>query len=241
MKSRIEMRRVTCERRVLEYKLTRKTVKNINLRIKPDGTIHVSANKAVPVGYIDDFVLMKQGFIIRALERFEENQKHVTPIQREYINGESFELLGKSLRLNVIEGKQEEVSTDGVFIFLTVKNKENQKRKEKLINDWLKNQQSETFEQICKETYQIFKKYDVPYPQLKIRYMTSRWGSCQTKRGIITLNSKLMEKPRNCIEYVVLHEFAHFIHPNHSRKFYDFVAMLMPDWKDRKKELEKRI
>ena len=71
--------------------------------------------------------------------------------------------------------------------------------------------------------------------------MTSRWGSCQTVKGIITLNSKLIEKPLRCIEYVVLHEFAHFIHPNHSKEFYDFVASLMPDWKERKIELEKIV
>jgi predicted metal-dependent hydrolase len=91
------------------------------------------------------------------------------------------------------------------------------------------------------ETYQVFKQYGVPYPELKIRYMTSCWGSCRPKSGIITLNSKLIEAPRCSIEYVVLHEFAHFIHPNHSRKFYDFVSMLMPDWKERKGELERRV
>ena len=101
--------------------------------------------------------------------------------------------------------------------------------------------QTGTFNQISREIYQIFKKYDVEYPTVKVRYMTSRWGSCQPKRGVITLNSKLIEAPRNCIEYVVLHEFTHFIHPNHSKKFYDFVAMLMPDWKERKMELEKRM
>lgn len=239
MKQKIEMRSVTCGQGVLEYKLTRKKVKNVNLRIKPDGSILVSANSTVSVRYIDDFVRLKQDFIIRALKRFEENRKYAAPVPRQYVSGENFDLLGKSLQLKVIEGKQEDVSTDGVFIFLTVKNKDNLKRKEKLINDWLKNLERETFEQICEETYQKFKQYDVPYSQLKIRSMTSRWGSCQTKKGIITLNSKLIEKPRSCIEYVVLHEFAHFIHPNHSRKFYDFVAMLMPDWKERKKELEK--
>ena len=90
-----------------------------------------------------------------------------------------------------------------------------------------------------KQAVELFEKYGVAYPTLKIRYMTSRWGSCQPKKGIITLNSKLIEAPRNCIEYVILHELVHFIHPNHSRQFWDFVAMMMPDWKERKKELEK--
>jgi len=241
MISNLEMRSISCEHRILEYQLTRKLVKNINLRIKPDGNILVSANYDVPVEFIDDFIKRKQEYIIRILEKYEENLKYTSPVPRQYISGESFEILGKSLRLKITEGEQEAVWTDGVFIFLIVKNKDNLKRKDKLINDWLKNLQTKTFEQICMETYRVFKKYDVSYPQFKIRFMTSRWGSCQPKRGIITLNSKLIEVPRNCIEYVVLHEFVHFIHPNHSRKFYDFVAMLMPDWKERKMELEKRL
>lgn len=236
-----EIRKVVCEQRILEYQLIRKQVKNINLRIKPDRKVFVSANENVPVDFLDDFVKRKQEYIIRALDKYEENRKYVTVAPRQYVSGESFEILGKSLRLKVSEETMESVSTDGVFIFLSVKNKDNFKRKEKLMNDWLKNLQVATFHEISAEIYHIFKKYDVVYPQIKIRYMTSRWGSCQSKRGIITLNSKLIEAPRNCIEYVVLHEFVHFIHPNHSKNFYDFVAMLMPDWKKRKKELEKRL
>ncbi len=241
MISNTEIRNVRCEQRVLEYQLTRKQVKNINLRVKPDGQVFVSASQNVPVEFIDNFVKEKQEYIIRALDKYEENRKYVSFAPRQYVSGESFDILGKSLRLKVIQGNQESVTTDGVFIFLTVRNKENQKRKENLMNNWLKEMQTGTFNQISREIHQIFKKYDVEYPIIKVRYMTSRWGSCQSKRGVITLNSKLIEAPRNCIEYVVLHEFTHFIHPNHSKKFYDFVAMLMPDWKERKMELEKRL
>lgn len=241
MISNTEIRNVRCEQRVLEYQLTRKQVKNTNLRVKPDGQVFVSASQNVPVEFIDNFVKEKQEYIIRALDKYEENRKYVSFAPRQYVSGESFDILGKSLRLKVIQGNQESVTTDGVFIFLTVRNKENQKRKENLMNNWLKEMQTGTFNQISREIHQIFKKYDVEYPIIKVRYMTSRWGSCQSKRGVITLNSKLIEAPRNCIEYVVLHEFTHFIHPNHSKKFYDFVAMLMPDWKERKRELEKRL
>lgn len=240
MISNTEIRKVICEQRVLEYQLTRKKVKNINLRLKPDGQILVSASVSISVDYIDNFIKEKQEYIIRALEKYEENRKYISVAPRQYVSGESFDILGKSLRLKVIQGHQESVTTDGVYIFLTVRNKENQKRKENLINNWLKEMQIRIFDQICREIYHIFKKYDVEYPIVKVRYMTSRWGSCQPKRGVITLNSKLLEAPRNCIEYVVLHEFTHFIQPNHSKKFYNFVAMLMPDWKERKLELEKK-
>ena len=55
----------------------------------------------------------------------------------------------------------------------------------------------------------------------------------------VTLNKRLLEAPRNCIEYVVMHEFCHFVHPNHSKQFYAFLTMLMPDWKQRKETLDK--
>lgn len=238
MSTNTELRTVECEQRTLEYLLTRKQVKNINLRVKPEGKVNVSANQNVPAEYIDDFVKSKQSYIIKALDKYEETRKY-TRAPKKYVSGENFNILGKSLRLKVYEGNEESVITDGIFVFLTIKDKENQKRKEKLMNDWLKKMQTETFNQICREIYQIFKKYDVEYPHVRVRHMKSRWGSCHPKKGIITLNSKIIEAPRNCIEYVVLHEFSHFIHPNHSKKFYDFVAMLMPDWKERKKELEK--
>ena len=95
------------------------------------------------------------------------------------------------------------------------------------------------FNEIVSEIYPIFKKYNISFPKLRIRNMETRWGSCLAKKGVITLNKQLLEAPRNCIEYVVMHEFCHFIHPNHSKHFYDFLTILMPDWKERKELLEK--
>lgn len=237
MNTETELRKVKCGQRELEYILTRKQVKNINLRIKPEGKLYVSANQRVPTDYIDNFIKSKQDFIIKALDKFEDRRKY-TEEPKKYVNGECFNILGKRLPLKVEEGKEEAVTSDGESLFLTVKNKDNFKRKEKLVNDWLEALQIEIFNQICRETHQIFKKYGVEYPQVKIRLMKSRWGSCHTRKGIITLNSRLIEAPRSSIEYVVLHEFAHFIHPNHSKRFYHLVETLMPDWKERKKGLE---
>lgn len=239
MKYISEIRQVQCDRGLLEYELTRKPVKNVNLRIKPDGKIYVSANRRVPLKFIDNFIKEKQEYIARAQERYEERQKHILTDPIEYVSGDRFNVLGKSLVLRVTQGKPESVANNEVYIYLTVKNKDDLRHKEILISKWLKELQVETFNQISKEVHGLFIKYDINYPIIKIRKMKSRWGSCQYKKGIITLNSKLIEVPIRCIEYVVLHEFAHFIHPNHSKKFYDFVANLMPDWKDRMKELEK--
>ena len=67
--------------------------------------------------------------------------------------------------------------------------------------------------------------------------MKTRWGSCNVKTKNINLNLELIKKPQECIEYVVLHELAHLKHPNHSKQFWEYVGMHMPDWKLRKKKL----
>lgn len=236
-----EQRVVHCEDGDIPYLLTRKSVKNVNLRIKPEGKVLVSANNSVPTDFIDAFIEKKQRYIFSALSKYEEKKKLFQSVPKRYVSGESYDLLGKSLRLKVEVNKEENVYTDGVYIFLRVKDKDDFRHKEIMMSKWLKQYQTTVFEELLQEKYLLFEKYGVTYPTLKIRNMTSRWGSCQPKKGIITLNSKLIEAPRNCIEYVILHEFVHFIHPNHSRQFWDFVAMMMPDWKDRKYELEQRI
>ena len=86
--------------------------------------------------------------------------------------------------------------------------------------------------------YPEFKRYGIKYPMLKYRDMKSRWGSCIPSKNTITLNKQLVLAPRECVEYVVVHEYCHFLEPNHSKRFYEHVARHMPDWKERREKLK---
>ena len=141
--------------------------------------------------------------------------------------------------MQVNKAEKDSITSDGVYIFLAVKDPDDTTQKSRIVNRYLNKQCKAVFEEIINLTYPVFQKYDVNYPKLRIRNMETRWGSCLAKKGIITLNKRLLEAPRNCIEYVIMHEFCHFIHPNHSKHFYTFLTMLMPDWKERKALLEK--
>ncbi|MGI6743602.1 MAG: M48 family metallopeptidase [Eubacteriales bacterium] len=235
--SNITSRTVIYDGKEIVYQLERKAVKNLNLRIRKDGSIYVSANDLVPVGKVDEFVVNKGAYILSSLKRFREIAQYL-PQPKQYISGETFYILGRGMRLKVSEGDKDMISSDGVYISLQVRNASDFRLKERIVNNYLDMQCREHFGRIIEEIYPKFKKYGVPQPELRIRDMDTRWGSCLPKKGIITLNKRLLAAPRNCIEYVVMHEFCHFIHPNHSNQFYGFLTMLMPDWKERKKALE---
>ena len=89
------------------------------------------------------------------------------------------------------------------------------------------------FLDIATLTFRSLSDYHLEFPDVKIRDMKSRWGSCTPAKNSITLNRKLIHYPFEFIEYVVLHEFVHFIQPNHSKAFYNIIENYMPDYKTR--------
>ena len=170
--------------RTIKYDLEYKKVKNINLRIKSDCSVCVSANKRVPQKVIDEFIISKVDFILRALEKY--------------------------------------------------KNMPVKEQKQYYTEDELK----ELILALCNNVYPYYEKQGIKHPEIKFRKMVSRWGSCHTKKGILTFSTNLMYAPAECIEYVVWHEFTHFLQPNHSTRFYDELAKVCPNWKECRKKLK---
>lgn len=85
--------------------------------------------------------------------------------------------------------------------------------------------------------YPLVKPLGVPYPALKLRKMTSQWGNCHYMQGYITLNTALAACPAPLRDYVALHELTHFLHHDHGPGFYGTMDRLMPDWKERRRQL----
>lgn len=231
-------RTITAKGREITYYLERKPVKNLNLRIRKDGSVWVSADESIPCEEIDAFVVSKALYILNAVDRFHEMAQY-RPQPKQYVSGETFSIQGRSLRLKVTPSARDSISSDGIYIHLQVKDLHDFERKRRITSRFLDQQCRLIFNDVMDELYPAFQKYGVQRPALRIRDMETRWGSCLAKKGIITLNKRLLEAPRNCIEYVVIHELCHLIHPNHSKQFYTFLTMLMPDWKDRKQFLDK--
>ena len=236
----VTQRTVLLEGTPLEYTLERKNVKNVNLHVRKDGSVYVSANAFVSAQQVDDFLVSKAHFILNAQKRF-RMQAEMRPQPKQYVSGETFYIQGRALRLKVTQASRNRIFTDGVHIFLELKDLSDCTKRQRMVSNFLDQQCRDVFGGIVQEIYPVFQKYDVAMPVVRIREMDTRWGSCLARKGIITLNKRLLEAPRNCIEYVVMHEFCHFIHPNHSKHFYGFLSMLMPDWRERKALLDRNI
>lgn len=225
----------------IDFFIERKNVKNINLNIKPDMTIQVSANEKVPLDFIYDFVKSKGAWIVKNIKTFEEVMPHKRS-EREYVSGESFRYLGKQYRLRVEKTIDEEmVKYFRGFIYLYVNDLQNFQRKEKLMADWYREKSKKIFQQSLDKMSESMKKYGVGKPSLDFRTMKARWGSALIEKNTILLNTELIKAPKHCIDYVVLHELIHFKYNDHSDNFYNMLFTLMPDWQKRKAILDEEI
>ncbi|MGR6129119.1 M48 family metallopeptidase [Paenibacillus sp. SER-28] len=227
--------------RTIEFLLERKNVKNVNLNIKPDMTIMVSASEKVPLSFIYDFVKSKGGWILKNVKTFENVQPYKQS-EREYVSGESFKYLGKQYRLRVeITSEEERVKYYRGFIILMVKDPNNYTRKAKLMDDWYRVKATKIFEDSLNKQYPLIKKYGIQRPKIDLRVMKARWGSALIDLNTILLNAELIKAPKQCIDYVVLHELIHFKYNDHKDSFYNMLFSLMPDWEKRKAILDDEI
>lgn len=104
------------------------------------------------------------------------------------------------------------------------------------LNKFLKQEMEKLFMERLNYWYEIFEE-NIPYPNLKIRNMKTRWGVCNRRTNTVTLNSQLLKYNTRCLDYVIVHELSHFIHFNHSKDFWDLVSKYYPEYKKIRKEL----
>ena len=215
---------VQCRKYPITYTLVTKQVKNINMRISSKGEVVVSANPFVPMDKIDDFVSSKVSWIVKHQKSMQERS------QKSMIDDKHIVLFGNSLKIRKTTGKYNHVSYDKDTLYVQCRE---QADPEKVIRQFLDKLCRDVFLDIATLTFRSLSNYHLEFPDVKIRDMKSRWGSCTPAKNSITLNRKLIHYPLEFIEYVVLHEFVHFIQPNHSKAFYNIIENYMPDYKTR--------
>ena len=220
--------------KILGYEVHRKKVKNINLRIRPNMEIYISAPMNLHSDYIENFIRSKEKWIKQVLQKIEEAKQNQLPSQ--YLSGEKHKYLGKEYKLEVKQGNSNRVSIKEGKIILTVISNifENSDEKKKVMEKWYFENAQKVFVNTIQKWLEIL---DESIEKLSIKPMKSRWGSCNYVKRYINLNTELIKRTQFEIEYVVLQELTHLKYPNHGKGFYRYIENYMPNYKMAEKML----
>jgi hypothetical protein len=224
----------------IDYYLTRKKVKNINLRIRnSDGSVQVSAPYRTDVGRIDDFVKANAEFVTAALERYaREQSKTLHFADNELKDGDEYLLLGQRLVIRLEKSKSKSIEIGEGVLTLRLNETDSYAEKSKLLESRLDIMRGELFNKIIDKIFPVFESLGKSRPDIIIKASVSRWGYCQPLRNVVMMNKQLISVPIPLIEYLALHELTHLVYPDHSKYFWAFMQRLMPDCKARRKQLQ---
>lgn len=214
----------------------RKKMKNVRLKVFPDGEVVLSAPHGVTDEWIKQFLLEKSYWIEK--KRIEYKKTDGIESIKNLKSGMSIKVLGREAIIILQESSKKSISRDGKKIVINTLDINNKNVINKQLENWLKDELRKIIDKELNKLYPIIKKHKIDRPEIAIRKMKTMWGNCMRHKGKITLNFFLYQALPPYIEYVLLHELVHFLYPNHSKDFYDFLSMYMPDWKDRKKNLD---
>ncbi len=224
------IRTLDVNNRKIQYKITRKKVKNINMRISADSVVKVSASNRVTIAEIERAIIKNAEFIFKAQDKYRKAMENA-PAPLKYENGETIKIFDKEYTLNVSEGKNNAFISGDTFYLITI-DTDNFMLKEKLTDSFLRQLNAEKITQWLDEIHPDFKKFNIPYPEISFRKMKSRWGSCHIQKKKIVFNTELVHKSEEFCRYVIIHELTHFIHPDHSKEFYNTVKLFMSNYKE---------
>ena len=219
----------------IEYTLTYAARKTLAIHVHPDRSVTVKAPAGSDFAAVEGFLRKRAPWILRKQAEFAALPPKQPP--RRYVSGESFWHLGRHYRLKVIEGEREWVKLTRGYLEVTTPNKANTAYVQAQVEVWLRRQAQRHFHERVVALLPRFKPLALAEPELAVRAMKSRWGSC-TGKGKIMLNLHLMRAPRPCIDYVVVHELCHLVEHNHGKGFYALMDRVMPEWRKRREELK---
>ena len=226
---------VTIKGKDYPVKVSFKKMKQVRLKVFPSGEIRLSVPYDTPEEWMKQYLLDKTAWIEEKLEIF--IQTKAIEKEEHFTSGTSTRILGRQLTVNVSpSNKKQIIVEDGILKVLTFETE--QKKIDSQVNNWWQQSSRRYFQGVVKRLYPIIQKHEIEVPKVCVKKMSTLWGSCSRKNSTINLNYYLYKASAPCIEYVILHEMIHFLYPHHNKDFYDLLTVHMPDWQERKKQLD---
>lgn len=203
-----------------------KDIKNIHLSVyPPTGRVRISAPERMDAENIRLFAISKLGWIKKQQKKLQAQDRE-SP--REYLDRESHYLWGKRYLLQILERSGlPSVTREHKKIVLSVPPGTPATRRQELLDDFYRAELKQaTRPLIAKWESQL----DIRVQRFFVQRMKTKWGSSNPNLGTIRLNLELAKKPHDCLDYVVLHEMAHFLVPDHGKKFQSLMDHYLPSW-----------
>lgn len=206
----------------------------VAIHVYPDGSVHVDAPDGASPNHIRLAVHARARWVSRRIVEFRDARHRVLP--REYVSGESHYYLGRRYTLKVTGGISVACTKlAGRYLRVAISKPDKATIRQSLAT-WYSERSLDVFarrlEAVSKQVTWLRKM-----PPFRLRAMRTQWGSCSPK-GVLVLNPHLVKAPRECIDYVILHELCHLKEHNHSPRFYRMLGRLMPDWEQHKRRLD---
>ena len=213
--------------------VTRKDIKNVHLSVHPpEGRVTLSAPTETRLEVARAYAITMLSWIREQQERL-LSQARETP--REFIERESHYLWGRRHLLTVIERDTKPfVTVDHKRITLSVRPGSDHAKRASIIHEWHKTLLHEFIPSLISKWEP---KLGVQVSAYFLQRMKTKWGSCNYKAGHIRLNTELVKKPKDLIEYVVVHEMLHLSEPTHSDRFISLLSEHFPTWREARAEL----
>jgi predicted metal-dependent hydrolase len=209
--------------------------KTMEIAVHPDARVIVKAPRGTLFKTIRNRVAKRAHWIRKQITYFRKFEPH-TPSRR-YVGGETHLFLGRQYRLKIKKQDNDEVKLKGAYFYVMTPDPDNTQKIKTLLDEWYKEHARTIFSRRLEECYIRAKKLKVPFPDIRLRKMSKRWGSC-SKSGDILLNTALVKASVYCIDYVIMHELCHLKAHTHNNGYFKLLSKYMPDWEKRKERLE---
>lgn len=213
----------------------RRRRKYMAIHVLRGGVVEVRAPLKCPNDEIDFFIRSRLDWIQNARE---EMFKLPPKPERQYLQGELQPYLGSLYRLHLIESRRHSVEPIGDQLMVGSTDPGDNQKTRDIIHKWYKQEALSMFPHRVRLCLEVLDG-NPDIPPITVRKMKSRWGSC-SRNGRICLNSMLVQKPIDAIDFVIMHELCHLTHFNHGAGFYNLMDQLMPDWRVRESKLEEK-
>lgn len=220
----------------LLFRFVRSARKTLTLYVHRDGSVLVRAPLRMSLAHVFVFLRERWDWLELQRSRFLEEP---SPAPVQYNDGGEFLHLGQMLTLRVQHATHNQAHRvgDELLVAITPERLAEPDGLTGLVELWQRREARRVFPLRLAFCHEAMRALRLPFPELKIRKMRTRWGSC-TRSGVITLNLELVRMPTACIDYVITHELCHLVEFNHSERFYALQSRFVPDWQARKRELD---